>query len=202
LLLGQTTNALAENARAREVDPFSYPVNAMRGAVLWYMGRTEESIAQFQTLESLNAQSTVSHEVLAHLYWADRKPLAAIDEERKLAAVVRDTEMARDAEQVSDVYGKYGFRQALLQDVRFRERTHARTSGKIHPGHGFYTGSTIALQYAILGDREQTLRWLERAVHEPLGHLPEDLMCAREFDFVRSDPQFRSILRNLGLPTQ
>lgn len=201
-LMGRTTEALAENTRAHELDPFSFPINAMRGAILWYMGRTEQSIEQFQTVESLNPQSTVSHEVLAHLYWGEARVTEALAEEKRISALVHDPGLLHDAEQVTGVYAKFGFRPALLKDLQLRERAHERAAGEANTVHGFYFSSTIALQYAILRDREPTLRWLERATREPRGHLPEDLMCAQEFDFLRSDPRFQSILRNFGLPTK
>jgi len=201
LRTGQTTEALAENTRAYELDPFSFPVNAMRGAILWYMGRTDQAIAQFHTVESLNPDSTLSHEVLAHLDWTGGRVREAIVEEKKIAALIRDPQLARDADEVSAVYTSSGFRPALLRDLQLREKAHARTK-ETHIEHGFYASSTIALESAVLRDREQTVNWLEQAAHDPLGHFPEDLMCAREFDFVRSDPRFQSILRNLGLQTR
>ena len=79
-------------------------------------------------------------------------------------------------------------------------KAHARVGHNEEITHGFYTSATIAFQYAILGDRDRTLHWLAEATHEELGHLPEDLICASEFNFLRSDPRFQSIQRKLGLP--
>ena len=34
------------------------------------------------------------------------------------------------------------------------------------------------------------------------GHSPEDLMCSRSFDFLRSDARFKAFERRLGLPIE
>jgi TolB-like protein/DNA-binding winged helix-turn-helix (wHTH) protein/Flp pilus assembly protein TadD len=199
LYMGDSTEALAENTRARELDPFSYAINAMRGAILWYAGQRDEAVNQFQTLISLNAQSVVPHEALVHLYWSESKVPLALAEERKIAALTHDTRLARNADLVATVYAHSGPRAACLRDLQLRERARAQAAQSSQLGHGLYTASSIAMQYALLEDRKQTLNWLDIAALEDLGHLPEDLACASEFDFVRSDPRFQSIQRTLGL---
>jgi TolB-like protein/Tfp pilus assembly protein PilF len=64
-----------------------------------------------------------------------------------------------------------------------------------------FMGSTFmaAAWYALAGDRERTLDWLERAyeVHDP------NIPYARVdpgFDLVRDDPRFKDLLRRVGLP--
>ena len=39
LTAGRMTEALAENDRARQLDPFSFPVTYVRGIILMYAGR-------------------------------------------------------------------------------------------------------------------------------------------------------------------
>ena len=57
----------------------------------------------------------------------------------------------------------------------------------------------IARLYAHAADKEQVLHWLQRACDEretPLSHLG----VAWDWDFVRSDPRFQDLLRQVGLP--
>jgi hypothetical protein len=53
--------------------------------------------------------------------------------------------------------------------------------------------------YALLGDREQTFAWLEKAYAERSTKLT-DLKVDPDFDGVRSDPRFADITRRIGLP--
>lgn len=56
-----------------------------------------------------------------------------------------------------------------------------------------------AFQYAFLGDKEHTLKYLDAAYHERspgivfLQHFPN-------FDFLHADPRYRAIVKGIGLP--
>lgn len=58
----------------------------------------------------------------------------------------------------------------------------------------------IAAVYAGLGDREQTLAWLEKAYQDRCGWLPLWLYSDPRFDAVRSDARFRDLLQRIGRP--
>ncbi len=58
----------------------------------------------------------------------------------------------------------------------------------------------IAAVYAGLGDREQTLAWLEKAYQDRSGWLPLWLYSDPRFDLVRSDARFRDLLQRIGRP--
>lgn len=60
-------------------------------------------------------------------------------------------------------------------------------------GYPWEQSYSIARCYALAGDKELTLRFLERAVNE--GHRNLNLIHAnREFDFIRAEPKFREML--------
>ncbi|WP_348261548.1 winged helix-turn-helix domain-containing protein [Telmatobacter sp. DSM 110680] len=198
--MGRITDALAENDRARQLDPFSFPINFMRGGILAYSGDTERAVQQLQFVSSINPQSPSPHELLALVYWINGKVPAALIEEKQIGALGHDPQLINDADRIARVYSKSGLHSALREDILLRENAHARTSHGDQMTHGFYTSISIASQYAILGDRDRTLHWINEAMHEELDHSPEDLMCAPQFSFVRSDPRFQAILRTFGLP--
>ena len=56
----------------------------------------------------------------------------------------------------------------------------------------------IAMVYEGLGDRDQALKWYERAVKERsmnVWALPD-----QRLDPIRSDPRFQNLMRRMGLP--
>jgi tetratricopeptide (TPR) repeat protein len=59
---------------------------------------------------------------------------------------------------------------------------------------------TIAFAHACLGDREQALEFLEKAVAENEPGLPQ-LLQAPELDFLRSDPRFAALRKRVNLPS-
>lgn len=60
--------------------------------------------------------------------------------------------------------------------------------------------STIGMIYVALGDKDRAFEWFERAYEErDVGHFI-GLAVAPEYDPVRSDPRYASLLKKLGLP--
>jgi hypothetical protein len=57
----------------------------------------------------------------------------------------------------------------------------------------------IALQYALMGDREHTFEWLEKAYAERSARL-EYMKQEDVFAPFHSDPRYLDLLRRMGLP--
>jgi threonine dehydratase len=57
----------------------------------------------------------------------------------------------------------------------------------------------VATIYAGLGDRSRTMEWLEKAYE---GRVPSLVFLAVDprFNDLKADPQFRNLLRRIGLP--
>jgi tetratricopeptide (TPR) repeat protein len=66
-------------------------------------------------------------------------------------------------------------------------------------GEFYSRSSQVAFWYAILGDREKSIDWLNRSFEEHDPWLPIDL-AETQFDELRSDPRFQDLLRRIGLP--
>ena len=64
---------------------------------------------------------------------------------------------------------------------------------------GYVSPFDIATLHAGLGDRSQTLDWLERAFEGRAPYLVY-LNVDPRFDAFRDDPRFRALVRRIGLP--
>ena len=65
--------------------------------------------------------------------------------------------------------------------------------------HSYVPAIRIARLYAHARDKEQVMKWLEKAYdrrESPLGHLS----VAWDWDLMRDDPRFRELVRRSGLP--
>lgn len=64
-------------------------------------------------------------------------------------------------------------------------------------GHPFY----VAWWYAILGDREESIKWFEKTVTMPTipRHYFNLIATNPDFDILRSDPRFLSVIEKAGL---
>ena len=71
------------------------------------------------------------------------------------------------------------------------------------PGGGlpevFALPSDIALCYALAGEKEKAIKWLEKGLnpHDPV--LPY-IGCYRCYDDLHADPRFQELLRKMKLP--
>ncbi len=58
---------------------------------------------------------------------------------------------------------------------------------------------TLADAFAVLGRKEETIRYLEKSCQEREPHVVF-LQSDPIFDFLHSDPRYRAIVNKMGLP--
>jgi tetratricopeptide (TPR) repeat protein len=66
--LGRPADALAENDRARQLDPFSLSINTMRGLILIGLRQFDQALDQFDRAVEISPQSPFAHIWLARIY--------------------------------------------------------------------------------------------------------------------------------------
>ena len=190
IAFGRLTDALAENDRARQLDPFSFPVNVMRGGILIGLHQYDRAVEQIENTAAISPQSPVPHGELARLYWIEQRVPDALAEERKAATLSHSPERLRDQEEVAATYAKFGLRAAQLKAAHRKQNGYKSD----------YAALDVAIQYGVLKDNQETLSWLNQSFLDRDANLPVFLKSAPEFDFVRSDPRFQDLVRRIGLP--
>ncbi|HVP55288.1 MAG TPA: winged helix-turn-helix domain-containing protein [Candidatus Eisenbacteria bacterium] len=192
LCMGKPAEALAESDRALQLDPFSFPVNYMRGGILEGLRQYNRAIDQFHTAAAISPESPAPHSSLARLYWfLDRAP-EALEEEREQAILSRSAEFGRAVQEATVIYQKSGTAAARQILARAEEDRFRRSQY-----HDDVAG--IVYHYAGLRDRAKTLHWLRKGVQVHDGSLSVVLMTAPEFDWLRSDPEFQQVLRDMDV---
>jgi len=106
LIFGRLTESLAENDRVRQLDPFSFTGNIMRGVILTGLRQYDRAIEAFEKSAAVNPQSPIPHDLLARIYWIERKVPGALAEERKSAALARSPERLHDQDEIAAVYAR------------------------------------------------------------------------------------------------
>jgi TolB-like protein/DNA-binding winged helix-turn-helix (wHTH) protein len=192
LYFGRLQEALAENDRARQLDPFSLPVNHLRVAVLIALREYDRAVEQAETEAAIEPQSDLPHLSLARVYWIQSRVPQALDQERTAATLLRQPGRLDGLEEVAAVFSKSGPHAAALRSAQLKERRYKSD----------FNALEIAYQYGLAGDTEKALEWVNRAFPERLGDLYFGGWTAPEFDLVRSDPRYRELLRRMGLPEQ
>ncbi len=184
---GRSAEAVAEAGRALELDPLSFFFQCFWGWHLVYLRRTDEAIAQLERALRMEPGFASAHLGLWGACFRkgdfDRARLSA----HRFFELLGDREVAGALAPDSTAAG-YG--EAMAAAARILEERSARTH---------VPGFRIARLWAHAGGTEKALDWLEKAFerHEnPLVHL----YAGWDWDQMRGEPRFRSLLRKMNFP--
>jgi DNA-binding winged helix-turn-helix (wHTH) protein/tetratricopeptide (TPR) repeat protein len=184
---GQHVEALAEAKRARELDPLNLRTNALEGQFLNHAGRTDEALARLQKTFELNPDY-----LLAHLFaWS------AYIEKGMYVEAVAEARRARELNDLSLQPGAYlGY--ALAKAGKRREAL-VELEGLLELlAERYVPPYLVALVYNGLGERDETLTWLERGFEQRDPKMVF-LMVEPKWNNLRDDQRFQDLLRRVGL---
>ena len=184
--MGRAQEATAQHRRAIELDPLDLIDNTNVGDGLYDEHKYDQAIEQYKKTLALDAHFSVARYGLAFAY--DRKGMykEAISEWQKGLAAEGD---ARTAGLLGEAYARSGYKGTLRAWINDSIR---------QSSHDYVSPFTIAQHYAMLGEKDPTLDWLEKAYQDR----SVDLVTVNVdpvFDFLHSDPRFQDLLRRIGL---
>ena len=184
--MGRAEEATAQHRRAIELDPLDLIDNTNVGDGLYDEHKYDQAIEQYKKTLALDAHFSVARYGLAFAY--DRKGMykEAISEWQKGLAAEGD---ARTAGLLGEAYARSGYKGALRAWINDSIR---------QSSHDYVSPFTIAQHYAMLGEKDPTLDWLEKAYQDR----SVDLVTVNVdpvFDFLHFDPRFQDLLRRIGL---
>ncbi len=96
--MGRLDEAVNELERARDLDPFSIPINDFLGTTLYYARRYDEALRQFRRASEMHPDRAEFHEDLANVYeqkkmfaeaFAERQQALTLNKETQTAAAAR-----------------------------------------------------------------------------------------------------------------
>jgi tetratricopeptide (TPR) repeat protein len=176
--------AIREEKRAMELDPFSEP---------WALGLTyvqtrqiDAAISELQ-MRTKAQPNIVSFFSLSGAYWLKgmwKESQHNLEEGLRLTG---GPEAAAAAHHAFEADGERAVEEWGVKDITARARK------------GYVSPFDIASRYACLGDKENTLKYLEDALREHSAWL---VFIQNEpvLDFLHSDKRYRSIVNTIGLP--
>ncbi len=188
LLEGDLDGALTRIRQARVLDPLSMIIRAALAQTLAIAGRRDEALAELQDALALDPGFPRTRRELARQLLAEGRRDEALVEARRLVAANPDNLHGRATLGLClGATGHSDEARALLARLENESRTH------------FVSALERARITAGLGDRDGTIGYLEQAVATRDGFLPF-LADDEEFDFLRGDPRFVTIMRRIGIP--
>jgi serine/threonine-protein kinase len=185
--LGRHQDAIAEMARARELDPVFLLVRALEGMVFHHARRDAEASASLQSALELDPNFWITHLILGKVYTQQRKYAEAILEFTKAKELSRgNSEAIGSIGYVAALMGDKAKAQAVLEELKTLSYEH------------YIPPVNIALVYNGLGNRDEALSLLERAYEERDVRLTL-LKVDPRWDSLRNNPRFVAMLKRIGL---
>jgi serine/threonine-protein kinase len=182
---GRHNEAIAEAKRAQELEPFALPINADLVRHLYYARQYDEATKEGRKLLEMDQHAPRGHVEMGQVLEQQGKLTEAIAEFQKAVALSDNSVSALTGlGHAFALNGKRG--EALKMIDRLQELS------KQHYVSPYHT----AVIYAGLGEKEQSIAWLEKARDERFNWLPF-IQVDPLFDNLRSNPRFADLVRSI-----
>jgi TolB-like protein/tetratricopeptide (TPR) repeat protein/class 3 adenylate cyclase len=185
--LGRHDEAIAEGARAVELDPVFFLFGALEGMFLHHARRDDEAIARLEKTLQLDPTFWITHLTLGKVYIQQRKYPEAI------AAFIKARDLSHGN---SEAIASIGYATALAGDKAKARAVLDELKG-LSVQH-YIPPFNVAMVYTGLGDQNEALSWLEKACEERDVRVTI-LKVDPRWDSLRSNPRFSAILKRVGL---
>lgn len=185
--MGRFEEARAAIGRAQALDPTSLMINTDLGFVLYYSRQYDAAIQQLQMVTEMNADFALAHFWLGRAYQEKRRYDDAIAEFRRIEAALYGWPVVSAA--IGHVHGVSGRTREALETLDGLERLRKER---------YVTPYGVALVHAGLGDKDEALAWLSRALVDR-SHWLVWLKLDPRLDALRSDRRYADLLLAVGL---
>lgn len=184
---GRFEQAISEIRRAEELDPASVWIGRNVTQALYFARRYDEAIEQGRRVVEANPNSVTAYD------WIYPSYLMKGDEQAALAVNLKQMEVrGATPDEIAAMRAAFaaggwkGCAKRLLDDLLEQEKS------------SYVRRHDIATYYAMLGDKEQVIARLQRAV-EDRNLFAVVLKVNPIYDNYRADPRFVALLRRVGL---
>jgi tetratricopeptide (TPR) repeat protein len=185
--MGRHEEAIAEAERALELDPLNLLIHTVVGDTLFYARRFDRSVAAYRKCLERDPTFGAAHTDLARSLEQVGRAEEAVEEFARGTA--GPDGLPRPSSGLAILYARAGREEdarATLEAVRALAQKE------------FVSPYGIASYYAVTGDNDRALDWLEKAYSERDGTLVW-LKVHPRLDGLRGEPRFRDLLARLRL---
>jgi DNA-binding winged helix-turn-helix (wHTH) protein/Tfp pilus assembly protein PilF len=193
---GRSLEAKSEMARAIEITPESPLYRADLCQIYYFEGNVARAITECQKALELDPNFTFTPEYLRDVYLLAGDEQKAWEYEAKHLLIWQyPPETIKDKEKIFKREGFKGFYEGAV-------RHHLEQIKNVEAKNRHYHAFGLAVNYAMLGDRENALYWFEQSFDGEKRVYPFGtayLGVEPRFAFLRDDARFQAILRKMNL---
>jgi TolB-like protein/AraC-like DNA-binding protein/Tfp pilus assembly protein PilF len=193
MITGPIEEARAQIDRAIELEPYFWVIQNLNSWICYFEEKYEKGLEACQTARSLYPYSPDNTWLFILHYTKLGQGEKVVNELDGLLKHYPTSGI--DAADIMKAYNDSGIKGIYSWLIELNLHRPVRVEGL--NGHPFY----ISWWYAILGDRENAIYWLEQILQEE--HIPHyyfNLITNNpDFDILRGDPRFRTVMEKAGL---
>jgi TolB-like protein/DNA-binding winged helix-turn-helix (wHTH) protein/Flp pilus assembly protein TadD len=186
ILMGRNSEGLFELRKAESLDPLSLIISADMADALCIAHLFDEAAQQSKKTLQMDPNFAIGHYELGQAFEQKHMHDQAIAEFQKAIEIsghsgVFDSNLAY-------VYAVLGRKEEAIKIAKDLEAQHDQNPS---------AEANIALIYVGLGDQDQAMIWLNKGYE---ARFNPSILLRPAFDPLRSDAQFKDLLRRIGLP--
>ena len=183
---GRLEEGMRETKRAQQLDPLSLIINSTIGWQFYLSHQYDQAVEQLRKALEIDQKFAPARRILERVYSQMGKQKEAVAEREKFVSLLGSPELAASIEEDFSKSGYNGVLRSWLDGMTEISK------------HGYVSSYDIAEIYARMGEKDQTLIWLEKAYDEHDSGLVS-VGVDPLFNNVRSDARFRALLERLRL---
>lgn len=184
---GRVPEALAESREALQLDPISGFVNSNLASMLYFARQYDAAIEQSRKALNIDPGSARAHRNLGRIYAAQGLYEKATVEFQK--AIELSPGASEYLAELGSTFARQGHRDKAAEILN--QLDHQPKTGKL--------SYERAIVYVGMGDKQRSLNLLQQALEGHATGLVQ-LKVAHWFDDLRSEPAFRQVMEQVGLP--
>jgi tetratricopeptide (TPR) repeat protein len=175
--------------RAKQLDPLSLIINLNVARIHYFARDYDEAIALCQKTIDLYPDFSLAYRRLGQTYAQKAMYEEAIKSFHKaLSLSETDTDTMAALGHAYAMWGRRAAAEGVIEELNKMT------------GHLYVSPYSMARVYMGLGDKDQTLYWLEKSYQERYSILTY-LRVEPIFDGLRTDPRFEDLLRRIFSPS-